>query len=133
MIILDAKHIREVTSDGIRYVDEQGKEQFIDFAVCYERHVKENTSSEYWEKFKKLNKLTDADWDNHVESVKRWRKVGVRDITGSRKVDGHYIKGLPYIEFDTQPRIRFEFTSLDEWYRVEGTIRRAKWRTMDLS
>ena len=134
MITLNAKQIREVTSEGIRYVDDQAGEQFIDFAECYQNYVKKRTSHEYWEEYKKWNNLTDADWDRHVERIKNWREVGTRNILGDYKtVDGQTFIGLPYFQFYTDPRIRFEFEDKNEWSELQDTIIKARWRTFDLT
>ena len=118
---MDGKQIREVTPQGIVYLDHNGEEQFIDFAECYENYVKRRTTPEYWEDFKTLNHKTDADWDGYVEWVKRWKEVGVRDVLDL------------YIEFYTIPSIRFNFSSKDDYHGVEGAVRRARWRLFDMT
>jgi hypothetical protein len=134
MILLNAKQIRDVTSDGVRYVDDQGLEQFIDFAACYDRYVMLRTTPQYWERVKQLNNYTDADWNGYVRRVKNWWEVGSRNILGDYKnEDGQTVFGFPYIEFHTDPPIRFVFEDKGEWHTVRNIIEAAKWRTFDLS
>jgi hypothetical protein len=122
---MDGKQIQEVTAEGIRYVDDSGNEQFIDFEACYQNYVRRRTSAEHWEGFKQLNHLTDADWDDHVEWVKSHKLVGARNILGCG--------GSPFLEFYTEPPTRFEFTVLDEFHRVCYLMRKVGWHTNDLT
>jgi hypothetical protein len=85
------------------------------------------TIPEYWERHKRGNRLTDADWENHVERVKHWKEVGIPDIGGMLGT------GRPYIQFHTEPPIRFEFATEEEFQQAQGAIRRARWKTTDLS
>src|SRR5579871_3990594 len=106
--ILNGSHIRGVTAQGVIYVDDSEEEVFIDFAKCYENYVNISLNSEMWERHKQLNNQTDADWDRYVERVKRWREVGRRNGLTPPWADG------PFIEFHTEPPVRFKFASHDE-------------------
>ena len=120
---MDGKQIKDITPEGITYLDDNGNEQFIDFAVCYANFVKEVTSPEHWEIIKKSNNYTDEAWDNYRQGIERWKRVGQRD----------FVAHPPYIEFLSDPIIRFEFETMDEFYQVEGRVRKLGWRTMDLA
>src|SRR3954468_25041778 len=121
--MLNGKQIREVTAQGVRYVDENNVEHFIDFAQCYENYVSKKLSSESWEFHKTWNHKTDADWDNYVEWVKEWKEVGGRDMSAKK----------PYIEFYSQPHIKFEFETVDEWQKIVGLMYQVGYITNDLS
>jgi hypothetical protein len=125
MITLNAKQIREVTSDGIRYVDDQGEERFIDFAVCYQNYVKKRTSPEYWETHKQVNNLTDADWDRHVERVMKWKEIG-----RSQPLEPPWSDG-PFVEFHTEPSTRFQCETIDEYVNLLSSIEKTRWKTFD--
>jgi hypothetical protein len=128
MVTLDGKQIKEVTPQGIIYLDDNGEEKFIDFAGCHENYVRRMTTPEYWERHKQMNRLTDADWDDHMEQVKSSGFVADRDVTG-----GFHKAGGPYIEFYTKPSTRFVFASEEEFQNVRVAISRARWQTFDLS
>jgi hypothetical protein len=122
--IIDGSQIREITSQGIRYMDADGEEQFIDFAACYDNYVKERLSPERWALYKELNPKADNDWDHYVERIKSDKEVAQRNILSSR---------FPYIEFYTQPPTRFKFASEEAYREVRQAIEEAGWRTGDLS
>jgi hypothetical protein len=125
MITLNAKQIREVTPEGIRYVNEQGLEQFIDFAKCYQNFVKKWTSPEFWEQHKQVNNLTDADWDRHVERVMKWKEIG-----RSQPLEPPWSDG-PFVAFHTEPPIHFKFETLDEYMNLMSGILKTGWKTFD--
>src|SRR5262245_44897051 len=109
---MDSKQIQEVTDKGLRYVDNGGEARFIDFEACYQNYLREKTSAEFWEWFKQANNKTDAYWDKHLEMLDRWRQVGVRNM----------LYGTYYIEFHTNPPIRFEYPSLDAYHEAANFI-----------
>jgi hypothetical protein len=117
---LDGKRIIRMTAEGIAYIDEDTFEQFIYFSECYENEVNRRLSAAYWEKVKELNNLDDSYWDDHVERVRRSKEIAARSFHES------------YIEFYTQPRIRFMFESKDEWWKLRKHIDASGWRTFDL-
>jgi hypothetical protein len=119
--MLNGKQIREVTAQGIRYIDENNVEQFIDFAQCYENYISERLSPENWEFHKKWNHKTDTDWDEYVASIKSHKEVGKRNITDLT------------LKFFTDPSLKFEFDNLDDWHKVIGLIRRARYHTIDMT
>lgn len=120
---MDGKQIKDITPEGLSYIDDEGKEQFINFSECYASYVQKSTSPEYWERIKRLNNFTDADWDDHLERVQLWREVGKRDMIGNPA----------YMEFNTTPPTRFTFATWDEFLETQQTIERAGWQTFDLS
>jgi hypothetical protein len=126
-MVMDGKQIRKVTPEGVVYLDENGDEQFIDFAACYKNYFTRRTSPEEWEVIKKVNNKTDVDWEWYVERVKRWREVGGRQILTPPLADG------PYIEFHTEPSTRFKFETEQEFQKVRNAIGRTGWKTGDLS
>ena len=124
---MDGKQIKDVTPEGITYLDNDGNEQFIDFAQCHTNYVQKKTSPEYWEKMKQLNNWTDANWESYIEEVKGWKEIGKRNILEMPWGDG------PYIEFHTEPSIRFKFASKEEYGKVMTAIMQTEWKTFDQS
>jgi|GEM_PF-1478558 len=124
-IILDGSQIRSVTAQGIAYIDDSGAEQFIDFAQCYESYFEEfkkpRLTPEAWERYKARNPASPQDWASYVERMKRFKGVGARNISAQ------------FIVFYTEPRIRFNFATQDEWWTVRLGIEKARWRTIDLT
>lgn len=114
-----------MTSKGIRYVDEQGLEQFIDFTECYQSFVKKWTSPEFWEQHKQANNLTDAGWARHMERVSQWKEIGRRQPLQPPWADG------PFFEFYTEPATRFQCETIDEYVNLESTIWKTGWKTFD--
>jgi hypothetical protein len=124
--MLNGKQIREVTAQGVYYVDENNVEQFIDFAQCYQNYINERLSPETWENHKKVNLKTDADWNKYVERTNTYKTVGTRNHLTPPWSDG------PYIEFYTIPRVRFKFGTNDEWRTTVQTIRHLGHKLFDL-
>jgi hypothetical protein len=120
---MDGKRIKDITSEGITYLDDEGHEQFIDFAECYANYVKKETSPEYREQMKQLNNWTDADWEKDWEKMADWKQVGYRDF-GAKP---------PYIELQTEPRTFFTFATQEEFQKARMAIFRAGWQTSDLA
>ncbi|MCQ3930886.1 MAG: hypothetical protein DPW16_10550 [Chloroflexi bacterium] len=92
---MDGKNIREVTSKGVSYIDDDGQEQFIDFETCYQNYLKSFEDHEYIENIRQQSK-DDAELQKWLERRKAWREVGVRNILQPPWADG------PYIEFYTE-------------------------------
>jgi hypothetical protein len=124
---MDGKQIKAVTPQGISYLDDEGFAQFIDFAECYANYMRKITSPEYWERIKQLNNFTDADWERHVQRMKNWKEIGARQPLTPPWADG------PYIEFHTDPPIRFKFDSKEEYGNVITAIMQTGWKTFDQS
>ena len=125
--MLNGKRIREVTAQGVRYVDENNVEQFIDFVQCYQNYVKERLSPDTREHTMEINQMTDADWDKHVERVKKFKEIGVRQVLTPPWADG------PFIEFYTEPRMRFKFDSREEYAAVREAIYDTEYKLFDQS
>lgn len=119
---MHSENIIEVTSEGIRYLDENREEQFIDFAECYQRYLDGLNDPEHIKGFKEANPTrSDEELEANLNYCRSLKKVADRDFT------------VPYIEFYTQPRIRFNFPNRDEYDEVIWGIRKAGWRTYDMA
>lgn len=107
------KQIQEITAKGIKYLDDSGFEQFIEFADCFNNYYKKQTSPEYLKRFQELNNMSETKLDSWViNHFKTWREVGEWDISGNP----------PFIEFHTKPPTRFEFDDIDEIIKVQILI-----------
>lgn len=106
------KQIQYVNQAGIGYIDEEGNFRHIDFESCYNNWLAVQ------------NQRNDPYYDDHSRQIaKAWKCVGQRD----RYAD------LPYIEFFTEPIIRFEFNSPEAGFHdLRRKVEKAGWRTSDL-
>ena len=120
---MDGAQIREITSEGLTYVDDEGKLQFIDFKACHQNHLAWVMKPENLQEIKEINHMSDKDLEEHIEFEKNWKEIGAR----------YYAAKLPCIAFYTDPPIRFEFADMNEFYRVEGLIRKSRWHTVDMA
>jgi hypothetical protein len=130
MKIVDGKQIQHITADGLSYLDEDGHEEYINFIACYEHYLREATSPEYIERIKMLNQQ--MDWDNegvkkYVEKRTRWKEIAMRDVLTAPWADG------PYIEFYTEPPVRFNFETKEQYSKIRSEIEGFGWKTFDLS
>jgi hypothetical protein len=124
--LVDGKQIKHITSEWLSYVDDDGTEQYIDFSECYANFVRKMTAPDYWEHYKEINNLTDADWERHLGRLERWKEVGRIQPLTPPWADGQYI------EFHTEPLTRFKFAPVEEFQNVGIGIIRTKWKFMDL-
>jgi hypothetical protein len=123
---VDGSQIREIRVDGVEYLDDDAKRQFIDFALCHANSMKEYTSPENTEHFKAQNRLSDEEYDEFVERTRAFKAVGARQIMGPPWADG------PYVEFYTDPPTRFDLTEAEYW-QIVSTIHKLGWNTFDMS
>lgn len=130
---MDGKRIQSITEKGITYLDENGAEKFIDFAVCSENDIRKHLQPAYLARYKELNKLTDEDLENAIEKFKQSKVVADRNILGTPTEDNVWGNGIPYIEFYTEPPCRFEFENEKAFRHVQYTIAEWGWMTFDLS
>ena len=124
---LAGKQIQRMVAQGLWYIDDDGTEQFIDFAICYENYVQVALTPEKLEAMKRASNKSDTEWAEHFERIKRLKYVGDRNILTAPWADG------PYIEFYTKPPIRFKFATVEQYQRVRNYIERTGWRTGDRS
>jgi hypothetical protein len=118
---MDGAQIREITPEGLTYVDEEGKLQFIDFEACYQKHMTAFMKPEHLERYKEINYMTDEDLQARLELMKDWKEIGGRDLYGNP----------PYIEFYSDPPVRFEFADVNEFHRVRYLVHKGGWHTFD--
>ncbi len=107
MIIVNGTQIRDVTPDGLWYIAETGARVFIDYADCHAKYVKKTTTAEYIEHMKELNPQSQWDEEGIKQFIARriaWKEIGRIQVLGPPWDD----EG-PYIEFHTEPPIRFKF------------------------
>lgn len=104
------KEIINVTLEGVNYLDEKGIQQFIDFETCHQNYIIDRKKS-----------LRSHYTDEEKEFWQRGKFVGVR-VT---------FRQPPAIEFYTEPRIYFEFPTIDEVWKIASRIKEVGWRTND--
>jgi hypothetical protein len=124
--LLDGNRIKDVTTEGLFYLDAEDQLQYIDFAACYANFVRQMTEPDYWEHYKEINRLTNADWERHLQRLERWKEIGSKQPLTSPWADGQYI------QFHTDPPIRFKFATVKEFQEAGGTILETRWKLMDL-
>lgn len=130
IIVIDGKQIEEVIEQGLWYVTDTGERKFVDFSVANANYIRETTSRDHIEHVKTLN--PQRLWDDkaikeYIERSLASRNVGNRNVLGQPWADG------PYIEFATEPPIRFKFATQEEYGKVRYDMERFGWRTSDLS
>ncbi|MEO8394626.1 MAG: hypothetical protein ABI700_16645 [Chloroflexota bacterium] len=121
---MDGSRIKEITSEGLTYLNEQDEDVFIDFADCFQRQLGRYTTPEALKTFKEVNHKTDEQVQNWVAFLNKHKVVGGRHIGGFRG-------RLWTIAFYTEPLTEFEFSSEQAWGQVVYAIKKAGWRTED--
>jgi hypothetical protein len=117
---MDEKNIFEITSEGLTYMDETGKWQFIDFAGCYQRYADQWSDPVYLKGFKEVNSTrSDEELEASIKFLRTVKEIGGRDFS------------IPFIALYTDPRTEFYFSSRDEYDKVVYLVRKAGWRLMD--
>lgn len=129
IIILDESSIIEATDKGILYQTEDGTKALIEFSACYENHLKMWSDPERLEHVKKINNMEDERLARFITRIKQTKDVGKRNPLTLPWADG------PYIEFFTEPPIRFRFTNNtgDGYKHILDVIYKAGWKTFDQS
>lgn len=120
---LIGKQIREIMPQGIFYTNENGEEKFVDFAECFENHLRWSLSSY-------------TTTQRRAEFYKQSKDVGIVNYYGDFDPggdDGSSVSTPPYIEFHDKLGTRFEFESQDECTAVHESIREKGWYLFDLS
>ena len=124
---MDGSRIKDITAQGLTYLNEQDEEVFINFAACFQRWLDQHTGAQGIKSIKEPNHMNDAEWDEFVEDIKVDKKVAYRNFDGDAGLTH------PYIEFFTEPAIRFEFPGQKGFYEVLGKLKQAGWRTFDMT
>jgi hypothetical protein len=124
---MDGKSIKEITDIGLMYQNEYGEQVYIEFSACHQNHIEWNTSSDALRSVKDANHMTDDDLPEFIQDLQNWK------VVADRNFDGFPDSTKPYIEFYTKPRIRFEFTTRDEFEQVRRAIHKAGWKTFDIT
>src|SRR5689334_7023715 len=118
---MDGKRIQKITAEGLTYLDDDGKEQFIDFEACYQSHFTNFMKPENLQRFKEINSLNDEKLQESIERHRAWKEVGIRQVLGQPWDDG------PYLELHTDPPIRFKFATKEDYSFVVGSIHKLGW------
>ncbi len=104
------KQITDVTPDGAHYIDDEGNEQFIDFATCQQNNI-----------------------DSIAESMgSRFTNERRAFYQQAKYVGRRYaLSDPPALYFYTVPFTVFEFSTRNELSEVLVAIKQAGWRTND--
>jgi hypothetical protein len=124
---MNGKQIQKITSEGLIYLDEKGEERFIDFLACYEKELQRFMNPDNLKRIQDINGFNAEQLEQSIQRHKEWKVVADRSIIGEP------IGTAPYIEFYTEPLIRFEFDTKDEFQKVRHSIEQERWRTSDRS
>jgi hypothetical protein len=123
LIIMAASRIQGITRDGLTYVDDNGTAQFIDFEACFNLYFANFVKPDNLQHIKEINHMTDEKLTQSIEKRRKWKEVALRNIIGNP----------PYIEFHTDPPIRFTFEDENNYRKIRTAIEENGWRTFDLS
>lgn len=105
------KVIKSITAEGIKYFDEAGIDNFVDFKECNENWIQ-------------YRKRTENLSDEKLEYIRRNDKcVGQRDSCARPQ----------FIELFTRPFTRFEFETEQAFVQMKNDIISNGWTTLDLS
>jgi hypothetical protein len=77
--------------------------------------------------FQEINRLSDEELEKSIARIKAHREVAYRNFMGGRD------DAKPYIQFHTEPPIRFEFATRREFDQICYSIKKAGWRTFDIA
>lgn len=124
---MDGHRIKRVTNEGLFYLDDHDEEQFIDFALCHRNHIESHSTPEALQFAKTANNMTDDALREHIVDLNDWK------VVANRNFDGYPDSLNPYIEFYTQPPIRFNFQTREEFELIRRAIHKAGWRTFDIT
>lgn len=128
-MIITTDQITHMDETGIRFVDDEGKEQFIDFEACYRKYLNRVISSEGIESFKRANPNQDV--DQYTKMMKEFKEVGQRNVIGHGASDGSL--GYAYIRFHTDPQITLTFKNEEAYWRFVSEFREFGWQTFDMT
>jgi hypothetical protein len=115
---IDGARIQRVTKEGLYYLDDEGKEVFIDFQACYERKLAEFMQPESLKRFRAANLgSSEEQLAKFIERRKEYRTVADRNSIG-----GEPMGTAPYIEFYTDPPTRFVFETQEKFEELRSSI-----------
>jgi hypothetical protein len=118
---IDGSRIQRVTKEGLFYLDDEGKEAFIDFVDCYEfRHQQaiQNLNA-------KKSQEQDLKMIEMIEMAFRWHSRQKYVAEGS--LLGFTVRGVPTLRFHTDPPTLFEFETEKEFDKVKTSVEEYQW------
>lgn len=116
--MVNSNQIQEITSEGIRYIDDDGTQRFIDFMECFNTWVK-------WER------TAPVTTQRQIESAIRSKQVGEINYLGELSDDGEW--SPPYVVFHDNRVTVIEFTGQEECGEFHQRILDLGWGLFDLS
>jgi hypothetical protein len=117
---IDGARIQRVTQEGLFYLDDEGREKFISFALCHLNYVMEfvDRSQQY----------TREKRDSEIQ----WRRTHKR-IADTGSGGYPFDSDLPCMEFFTNPPSLFEFATYEIFSEIRRVIWDYGWMTFDRS
>jgi hypothetical protein len=100
---IDGARIQRITKEGLFYLDDEGKETFIDFEECYKRKLAEFMQPENLKRHQEINHMNDEQLEQSIQRRKETQYVAAKNSLGDP------LGTAAYIEFYTDPPMRFEF------------------------
>jgi hypothetical protein len=82
---MDGKQIKNITAEGLLYINDKGDEVYLDFSACYNNYLRKTTSPQYIERMKELNPTFQWDEEGVRQYIKKrtaWREIAKRQILG---------------------------------------------------
>ena len=116
---IDGARIQRVTKEGLFYLDDEGREKFISFALCHLNYV-----MEFVDRSQHLSR------ERRQEEIK-WRRT--LKCVGDKSSIGSPFSELPCMQFYTNPPILFEFVTEDEFQVFQRSLREYGWSAYDRS
>jgi hypothetical protein len=113
---IDGSRIQRITAEGLFYLDENDQEQFIDFQACYKRQFSRFMEPERLKRYQEINHMTEEQLEKSIQRRKNAKMVADRNVIGRP------MGTAPYIEFYTDPPIRFEFATKEAFNEIRMRI-----------
>ena len=117
---IDGARIQRITKEGVFYLDDEGREKFISFALCHLNYV-----MSFVEGSQHLNQ------ERRQEEIK-WRR-GHKCVADTGSGGYPFDSDLDCIEFYTDPPILFEFATYQTWGDVLRLLQDYGWTWRDRS
>jgi hypothetical protein len=114
---IDGARIQRVTKEGLFYLDDEGEEVFISFALCHLNYVMEFVDRSQSHSREKRQE--------EIQRRREWKCVA------DRSFDGYPLGNRSYFEFYTKPPLLIDFATEEEFRAVQIAMGDYGWHTFD--